>query len=140
MCLDESGRYLAVVSSFIGIYATDRDRSCLCHFDYERDKTGGYPEAHLQVLGESPALAAWGGRFHKKELGRLHLPVGGRRYRPALEDVIEFLIVEKLADARSGWTDPIEQERREYFRIQLRAAIRRDPETAREAVRDLGLQ
>lgn len=106
-------------------------------FDYERNKRG-YPEAHLQVYGQSAALAAWdAGPSGKRGLERLHFPVGGRRYRPILEDVIEFLVTEQLADGREGWPDVIEAERREYRRIQLRAAIRRDPETARAAVADL---
>lgn len=138
LCLDDAGRYLAAVASFFGIYANDDEHSCLCHFDYEREKPGGYPEAHLQVYGDSAALAAWGGQPQTRQLDRLHFPVGGRRFRPTLEDVIEFLIVEKLADTRDGWKDVLKRERQEYQRIQLRAAIRRDPETARQAVSDLG--
>lgn len=137
LCLDDASRHLAVVASIFGIYAPNGERSCLCHFDYERGKPG-YPEAHLQVHGESAALAAWGGNSSaRRGLDRLHFPVGGRRYRPILEDVIEFLVTEQLADARDGWGDVIEAERREYQRIQLRAAIRRDPQTARAAVADL---
>jgi hypothetical protein len=71
----------------------------VCHFDYERDKAGGYPEAHLQVPGQSGALAAMTSGPDKRSLDRLHFPVGGRRFRPILEDVIEFLIVEQLAQA-----------------------------------------
>jgi hypothetical protein len=137
LCLDDPGQYLAVVASFFGIYATDTSRSCLCHFDYERGKDG-YPEAHVQVYGDSAALVGWGGQSQPRQLDRLHLPVGGRRFRPALEDVIEFLIVEKLAEARKGWTDVLRDERCDYHRIQLRAAIRNDPETARQALKDFG--
>ncbi len=51
--------------------------------------------------------------------------MGGRRFRPILEDVIEFLIVEQLAKPRDdGWKDVLDQEREEYYRIQLQAAIR----------------
>jgi hypothetical protein len=66
----------------------------------------------------------------------LHFPTGGRRYRPALEDVIEFLIVEGLADGQAGWRDVLNEERDAYWRIQLRAAIRRDPWTALAALRE----
>jgi hypothetical protein len=123
-----------VVASYFSIHAADDERSPLCHFDYERSKSG-YPEAHLQVFGESAALTAWeGDPFGRRGLGRLHFPMGGRRYRPILEDVIEFLVAEGLAEARDGWRDVIEAERHEYQQIQLRAAIRRDPDTARSAV------
>jgi hypothetical protein len=130
--LDSSGEYLEVDKSFIGTYATDDAVTSLCHFDYERDKKG-YPEAHLQINGESDALAAWSGK-PRRELGRLHFPTGGRRYRPVLEDFVEFLIVEGLADGRRGWRDVLNAEREAYRRIQLRAAIRRDPWSALAAL------
>lgn len=145
LCLDPEGQYLTVVSSYFGIHADpDRsDRSLLCHVDYERNKADGYPEAHLQVEGESAAISAWrlvGRRpaSDRRQLRDLHFPVGGRRYRPALEDVIEFLIAEKLAAPRDGWEEVLNESRDEFRRRQLRAAIRRDIETARQAVKDFG--
>lgn len=89
--MDSSAAYLTVDASSFGVYAADEDSMCLCHFDYERDKEG-YPEAHLQVYGTSKALAAWSGTPQTRELERLHIPVGGRRFRPTIEDVIEFMI------------------------------------------------
>ncbi len=120
------------------IYADDGDRSLLCHMDYERNKTHGYPEAHLQVEGASDALGPWrmADRTRARALRDLHFPVGGRRYRPALEDVIEFLVVEKLATPRDGWQKLLNESRGEFRRRQLRAAIRRDMETATQAVRE----
>jgi hypothetical protein len=139
LCIDDEGQYLMVVSSYVGVYANDEDRSLLCHMDYERNKTHGYPEAHLQVEGDSAALNAWrlvdGTR--DRALRDLHFPVGGRRYRPALEDVIEFLIVERLAAPRRGWQSTLERTREDFRKLQLRAAIRRDPETATRAVKEL---
>lgn len=135
--LDEEATYLMVHSSFFGLYGDAETAMCLCHFDYERNKSDGYPEAHLQVDGESAALAGWTGSPRTKELGRLHFPAGNRRYRTILEDVIEFMIVERLADPCEGWEQVIARERQEFQRLQLRAAIRRDPETAREMVREL---
>jgi hypothetical protein len=134
--LDDSGEYLTVDASAFSVYAADDDSSCLCRFDYERGKSG-YPEAHLQVCGESAALAAWKGAPKTRQLERLHFPVGGRRYRPTLEDVVEFLIAEELAAPRDEqWPAVLRTEREEFQRIQLRAAIRRDPETAREVLKD----
>lgn len=106
--------------------------------DYERNKAHGYPEAHLQVGGECAALRAWRltNGTTDRALHDLHFPVGGRRYRPALEDVIEFLVVERLAEARPGWKKVLDQSREDFRKLQLRAAIRRDLETATQAVKD----
>jgi hypothetical protein len=135
--LDDAGDYLMVDTSFFGLYGADEGQSLLCHFDYERNKESGYPEAHLQVHGESVALANWRGTPRTRELSKVYFPAGNRRYRTILEDVIEFMIVEQLADPCEGWKDVLAAERREFQRLQLRAAIRRDPETAREMVREL---
>jgi hypothetical protein len=67
----------------------------------------------LLVLTDQPA------EDQAAPLDRLHFPVGGRRFRPILEDVIEFLIVERLARARDGWADVLSQERDRYYGIQL---------------------
>ncbi|MDR2984498.1 MAG: hypothetical protein LBV34_06625 [Nocardiopsaceae bacterium] len=138
LSLDSEGSYLMVVSSYFGVYATEEPDSMLCHFDYERGKSGGYPEAHVQVGGQSAALASW--RLTNDTTGRalhdLHFPVGGRRYRPTLEDVIEFLIVEKLAAPRRNWQKVLNASRDEFRKRQLRAAIRRDMPTAMQAVKD----
>ncbi len=136
LCLDECGEHLTVLSSFVGIFADEAAQLCLCHYDYERNKTDDYPEAHLHVFGASPGLRELNhGRGRVRGLNKLHFPVGGRRYRPTLEDVIEFLIVEGFATPRPGWQAVIKQHRRRFHRIQLRAVIRRDPETAEAAIR-----
>jgi hypothetical protein len=130
LSLGTSRRFLTVAVSAFEVYAATGAQAPLCRFDYERGKSGGYPEAHIQVHGESGALAAWTGVPNTRELERLHLPMGGRRYRVTLEDVIEFLITEKLADTRDGWADVLARHREEWERLQLSAAIRADPDTA----------
>jgi hypothetical protein len=113
----------------------------LFHYDYERGKIDGYPEAHLQVCASSGAWAQAATRLDgsTRVLERLHLPVGPRRFRPSVEDIIEFLISEKLAVGRDGWED-IVNAGREGFRVkQLRAAVRRDPDTAIALLQDEGL-
>jgi hypothetical protein len=136
LCFDDSGRFLTVLSSYFGVYADEEAELCLCHFDYERDKAG-YAEAHLQAHGESEALAAMTSGPEKQMLARLHFPAGGRRFRLALEDVIDFLVAAELASGKKGWEKVVGAEREEFYRIQLRAAVRRDPETARDALRSL---
>jgi hypothetical protein len=138
--LENEGHYLTVESSFFGVYSSLDAPDPLFHYDFERGKDG-YTEAHLQVFGENHALTsmmlAVCTRRKKKQLGELHFPVGGRRFRPALEDVLEFLIDEQLVEPKDGWQDELERCRAEFRDIQLRAAIRRYPELAREVLSKL---
>lgn len=138
---DEERKYLMATSSVI-LLSLDKDLDkVLFHYDYERDKTDGYPEAHLQICASSDAWEQAGTRLDgsTRVLERLHLPVGPRRFRPSVEDIIEFLIAEKLAVGRDGWGDVVDAGRRHFRVKQLRAAVRQDPETAIALLRDEGL-
>jgi hypothetical protein len=135
---DEAG-YLTVQKSTWSLLSGEDGESTILHYDYERDKEG-YAEAHLQVAGRMSALEE-----HLEAVGRkrsrmqhLHLPVGGRRFRPALEDLIEFLIDERLVEAKPHSKPVLERSRAAYQDIQLLAAIRRRPEKAAEGLLDLG--
>ena len=137
---DEANQYLQVTSSFMGVFADSELDRVLFHYDYERDKGDGYPEAHLQVCAQSTAwdaVCASAG-LEDRPLQKLHLPVGGRRYRPTLEDLVEFLITEDLADSHAGWTQHVEAGREDFQRRQLRAAVRRDPASAIALLRKEG--
>jgi hypothetical protein len=79
---DDEGDYLTVGSSFAGLFGDERMVTPLLHFDYERGKADGYPEAHLQVDAASPTWETVLGRCdatsdRKRALKHLHLPVGG---------------------------------------------------------------
>ena len=51
---------------------------------------------------------------------------------------MEFLITEGLAVPRDErWEDVLRAEREAFQRIQLHAAIRRDPDAGREVLKDL---
>jgi hypothetical protein len=97
-------------------------------------------EAHLQICASSEAWRKAGKRLDGRErlLERLHLPVGGRRFRPTLEDLIEFLIVEKLAEPQDDWESAIEASRSRFREKQLKAAIRQQPEIAIAELERLG--
>jgi len=132
--VDENDEYLTVNSSAM-ILATGpaiTNDNMLLHYDYEREKADGYPEAHLQICATSEAWDEAGTRHDgdTRLLSKLHLPVGGRRFRPTLEDIIEFLIVEKLVEARPKWGTALEESREGFREKQLRAAIRNYPDVA----------
>jgi hypothetical protein len=136
LAADTYGQYLMVESSFVGLFADQGLEHALLHYDYERDKADGYPEAHLQVdaTSEHWERALPPGR----SLSKLHLPTGGRRYRPTLEDLIDCVITERLATGRPGWESLVNRGREDFQRRQMRAAIRNDPEEAISVLTELG--
>lgn len=138
---DKQGKYLQVNSSVMLLSLDQEGHRELLHYDYERDKPDGYPEAHLQVCATSDAWKQLTQNLGRKgrPLEKLHLPVGGRRYRPTVEDLIEFLVTERLVEARSSWRQLVEDGRTRFQERQLRAAIRRRPDVALDILRDEGL-
>jgi hypothetical protein len=139
--LDGEQRYLAVAKSDFTVSLTaDRER-VLFHYDYAREPSNEYPAAHVQVAGESKDWATLTEARGQtgKPLKDFHFPVGGRRYRPILEDVIEFLVLENLADARPDWRDVIQVTRDAWEEKQLRAAVRRNPDAALRQLREDGM-
>jgi hypothetical protein len=138
--MDEFDRYLMVTKSTEAVYAGQDPGSVLVHYDYTREPDHGYPDPHVQVVGESEALAQIAGRrsICPTSLKEVHLPVGGRRFRPTVEDIIEMLIVEKMVEARSGWRNIIEHHRASWQEMQVKAAVRRHPSWAADALIEQG--
>ncbi|WZH38210.1 MAG: hypothetical protein PIR02_05965 [Microbacterium enclense] len=131
---DEERNYLMVQNSVVALAVDQEMTRELLHVDYERDKADDYPEAHLQVAATS---AEWEEVSPDRSLQRLHLPVGPRRFRPSLENVIEFLAREGLTNHREDWREVVDGGRHDFQRRQLRAAIRRSPEVAKEILSEL---
>jgi hypothetical protein len=129
LTLESDTGYLTTARSDAALYMDSAMDECFCRYDYEREKPDGYPEAHLHVYAETDAIDRCSST--DKELRDLHFPVGGRRFRPTLEDLIGFLVREGIAQGKPGWEDVVARHRRRYYKIQLAAAVRRDPETAR---------
>lgn len=131
---EQDGRFLTVTKSTYGLGASKTEWAF--RYDYERDPSNEYPEAHLHILGASERLAdlVATGRPGRQP-SRLHLPVGGRRFRPCLEDVIEFCIVEQLVKPQHNtWKEKLNTHRDRFYRRQLKAAVRQCPATARSAL------
>lgn len=129
--LDAEREHLMVQKSFVGVFGAQAAKHGLFHYDYERDKADGYPDAHVQVDAVSDLFATL--NDPKTDPGRslasLHFPVGGKRFRPCLEDVIEFLVIERIVQARDDYSGILAAGRERFRRNQLMAAMRRDPAT-----------
>ena len=132
--IDNESDRLTVTKSKFALRTDDGDEADdVFSYEYGTDPDDDYPEAHLHVAGDSPPLQQLCGRTGvDKRLRDLHFPVGGRRFRPSLEDVIEMLVTEGFVNHRGGWRDVVRESRREFAEWQLRAAVRRDPDTARD--------
>lgn len=141
LMLDEHLHHLSVHSSSVGLCIWPDTGRTVIRSEFDRDKDR-YPSAHTHVAGTSLELGyAWGALARKppRGLDDLHFPVGGLRFRPSLEDFIEFLIREKLvAAAHPGWQEHLDASRAAYERIQLQAAVRHDPDAAYEALHQMG--
>ena len=143
MSLDDlENKYLTVQHSRYGLWLASpsgKSRPAV-RIDFDREKRS-YTKAYVHVHGHSSELdliRAWRGQEFRS-LAEYHFPVGGQRYRPCIEDFIEFLFDEGLAEpVAPGWEAVLERSRDAYHRIQLMAAVRRDQHAAADALAKLG--
>lgn len=122
--------------------------------DYVRNAGSNIPAAHYNFHFEHAEVAKQlleagrrrRGKIHRREGGRgrspqladVHFPVGGHRFRPCLEDVLELLWVEFGVDTRPGAQGAIHEGRMEWRSKQLSAAVADDPIVAAAELRRLG--
>jgi hypothetical protein len=137
--LDSRGFWLAISESTLALIA-DLDKIPVLRFDYRRDAQAR-PSAHVNVHAHRGALShllsqADHPRAH--DMSALHIPVGGARSRPCLEDVVQFLIDECRFDSLTGWRSAVEEGRERWRRSQIRATVRDMPEDAAEVLEDIG--
>jgi hypothetical protein len=151
---DGHKQYMAIEQSKIHVFVEPDGREPLFRYEFGRSFTSKIPGAHIQFHGTHPelekAMAECGdstARAKARKRGRkpvrldaLHFPVGGSRFRPVLEDVLEMLIEEfgvkpvgsvvaarrVLADAREDWR-----------RKQVATVVRDAPLEAADALRKL---
>jgi hypothetical protein len=137
--MDTTGQYLAVEESTYDLFA-EVDRAPLLRIHYRRYQQSE-PAAHIHVHGHRGApshLLSQTGHESPHEMASLHVPVGGARFRPCLEDFIQFLVCECLLDAEAGWRAHVDAGR-ERWRLRQAAVVARDaPEVAARVLRGLG--
>ena len=125
----------------------------LLHYDYNRDGPANVPVAHLNIHAHRDELTvalmlAEGHRAKDRQrivargglprLSALHLPLGGHRFRPALEDILEMLILEFGVECTDDGRVALAVGRRRYRAMRLSAAVGDDPETAAAELRRQG--
>ena len=148
---DHEFSFLKVRTSRFRVFPADETKPVFRYeFEAEFESGDRLPAAHVQFHGSHPELeramhnTARGrlrGRQTEPEVSRLHFPVGGSRFRPCLEDVLEMLIHEFEVDPepnKSAALQALADGRRRWRTMQLRAAIRDDHETAAGYLREMG--
>ena len=136
---DTADTYIAVEKSSY-IVAARVTREPIIRFDYDRD-AHSKPSSHVQIhahRGELTALLSKAGHKTPHSIAALHIPTGGPRFRPSIEDIAEFLIADWGFDGATGWHDVIEKNRISYRRIQARSVVRDVPEDAAAVLTELG--
>ena len=139
LTLDDESKHLR--NSRSAYVLATADGEAIFTYDFVRSVPNEYPEAHLHIDGKSESLQRLLDLSDQttRNSRRLHLPVGGRRFRPCLEDIIEFCVTERLVESREGWKDVLDEARSRFYLRQLKAAVRRRPEAAIEALKEAGL-
>lgn len=136
---DSSGRYMAVTNSAMAVWSA-KERNPLFRLEYQDDMRTK-PACHWQVHAERGALShvlTMGGHNRPTLLSALHIPVGGARGRPGLEDFLEFVIVEIGADASDDWKETLNRSREGWRRRQIATAVRDVPSEAVRVLMELG--
>lgn len=132
---DSADRYPAVDKSKFELRV---DRHPLLRLDFDRDMHTA-PGCHWNVHAERgtiTSLLARNNPGHSGELCKLHLPVGGARMRPCLEDLLQLLVEEFRFDSVPGAIKAIQGGRVRWRRRQLAAMVRDDPEEAARVLED----
>lgn len=117
------------------------EESPVVRLEYEA-RTTSPPVSHWQFHAERGALSFILARTRDTgkhvnipmSLSALHFPTGGRRFRPGVEDFIQFLIQECRFDCRDGWRAAVEDGREIARRFQVRTIAR---DYAAEVVEEL---
>lgn len=129
--LDHSGRHLKTTRSDFGVFST-LDRTPLVRLEYRSDMRED-PVCHWQFHAERGAfthlLSIANSNDARRvptphDLSKVHLPVGGERFRPGLEDLIEMLIRDCGVDSVDGWREALAAGRERWRRRQFRTAVR----------------
>lgn len=136
---DRSGQYLAVRKSTFAVSSV-QEAVPLLRLDFHH-KSHSVPAAHWNIHGERGATSVMLARCNPKHSGLLsqvHLPVGGTRYRPCLEDFAEMLVEEFNVDRILGWKERVHQGRERWRVMQARSVARDCPEAAAAVLEKLG--
>lgn len=152
---DTPQHFLAVEKSSFEVFAGNvASGEPLFRYEYVRNTGPEIPGAHLQVHAHRDGIAhvmsraGQGSRKGKRRatagagdvprMSELHFPLGGPRYRPCLEDVLEMLVCELGVDCTARGRSALADGREGWRRQQLRAVVRDSPMEAVTVLENMG--
>ena len=143
--IDNSGDFLQVVTSTIGLWldVSGGRKHPRPFVRVEYDRRRRRTPAHVHLHANSPELAWVYGSSGRAapDLHALHFPVGGRRFRPTLEDFLIFLNDEDLyTDWDQGWKQVLDESLSQWELLQARSTARNHPYEAARILQSLGYQ
>lgn len=156
MQLDHRGEFLAVETSSFAVLALAGGSEPLFRIEFVRAPDAGIPSAHVHVHAHRDAFTHVVDRCGDKtararrrrrsidsggsvpKIVELHFPLGGPRFRPCLEDLMQMLIDELGVDAEPGAAEALAAGRVRWRTMQLAASVRDSPETAAKVLRNHG--
>ncbi len=145
--LDPETGLLTVDNSTFSVIRGAKSSEPLVRWDYIRSPRSSIPCAHVQVHAhrdEWTHALVLGGSHSRRSRRRIkneartpriadvHFPVGGRRFRPCIEEVLLFVIDEFGVACAPQAREALHQGIREWENIQLRAAVRHNRASALE--------
>jgi hypothetical protein len=139
LCVDSYRTHIAVEHSSFVLKAKV-DRTPIIRWDYDRSPNNK-PRSHAQITAHRGALSHILSRLEHKtphSIESLHIPMDGERFRPCLEDVIEFLIRDCGFHGSDGWKQTVRDGRTRWRRIQTHAVVRDSPQSAVAELEALG--
>ncbi len=143
--LDRQSEHLAVQQSTYGLWVRPnptRKPVPVFRIEYERDARNK-PSAHIHLHAESVELGWVYGTagLQLPRLHEIHFPVGGRRFRPTVEELLSFLDRENLfTDWLPGWRKVLAESLGDWNKRQTQATVRNNPEAAIEQLEKMGYE
>lgn len=137
--------YLSVVRSTMSM-KIEGNNNPLFRYDFDKQKTGTLPTAYLHVHAHRDEISwlllqseATRPKLRKRKgkmplLSEIHFPLGGERFRPCLEDFLEFSIIEFGLSVKPSAMQALQEGRQRWRHTQLRATISDYPEIAADAL------
>jgi hypothetical protein len=143
---DRDPRYFRIAASTFGLWVrpdATRGARPVVRVEYVRDpRSPDHPAAHVHLHAECGELGWIYGtaRRDMPRLAEIHFPVGGRRFRPSIEDFLLFLQREQLFTEWAGpsWRDALRQSQQGWEQKQARAAAREFQDDVAAVLRDEG--